>query len=253
MKRLNRKERKGLRNIAILSVIVIMGGMFLFRDKNGVDLRTTSLALENKNGTYEKGNNWSSFSDDAKLVLEGKSKNEKALKEVEDKWEDTTPNIKARYGRNVKEVLPELSINLLDEETEFVNVRYKGEREDITKVNKLLFKIMNSYENIMAMWYGYGLDKDTMPNEILLDEVYYNLDVIMESYEELIALGKVNERERLFHIFSDLHPRKLKLEEGIKDLRKGFENRTNLYKGHGFSALLNDMETWHELFDLYEY
>lgn len=251
MRYLNRDARRGLRNLIVLGSIVVVGIVGIC---NFIKPNTEIKALEiNRTGKYEEGNNWSDFSEPAKEVLEGNSTDKEAIKEVEKKWNDTTNNIKARYGRNVKEVLPNVNINILDENTEFIKVRHREEREDVTKINDIMLVIMNSYENIFAMWKSYSLDTDNLPNEILIDEIMYNVEVIDNAYEELITLGKTLNRDRLNQVFDNLQPRRLELQTGMKDLRKGFEEGTKLYKTYGYSSLVRDRDNWLSLFDLYEY
>lgn len=248
MKGLNRDARRGLRNLIIIGGIIVIGACSLFKGKEQVK------ALEiNKTGQYTEGNNWSDFSQEAQEVLEGNSDDAKAVKEVKKKWDEVTNNIKARYGRNVVKVLPDADITILEEGTEFIKIQHRGESKDVAKVNEKLFDIMNSYENIISMWKAYSLDEDNFPNQLLVDEIMYNVSVIDKAYSDLIVLGKTIDRDRLSQVFSNLDARHLELRTGIEDLEKGFREGTKLYKDYGYSSLIRDRDNWISVFDLYEY
>ena len=256
-RRLNKQEKKGLKNLAVIGIVIVViaGGVFAFtRDKSPkATEKHGSYALENKTGKYEEGVNWSNLSEQEQQVLEGLSKDDDAIKSLTKKWDDLTPNLKARYGEDFKALSPEVNINLLPVDKEFIKVRYRGEREDIMKVNREIGRLMEAYERFMTLWNAYTLKDDMMPNEKLMDKLYENLEVIGESYDTLQEMGKHNQRPRITQVFDNLQLMENDFNSAVKDLRKGFDDGIKMYKDSGFSGLHKNMKDWQSLFETFDY
>ncbi|GAA0101714.1 hypothetical protein UT300012_24290 [Paraclostridium bifermentans] len=256
-RKLNKQEKKGLRNLAIIGVvaITIVGGVFTFsRDTGGkASEKYGSYALENKTGKYNKGINWSDLTKQEQDVLEGLSKDKDAIESLTEEWDELTPNIVARYGEDFKALSPDVNINLLPANKEFIKVRHSGEKEDVMKVNAEIGRMMEAYERFMTLWNSYTLEEDMMPNEKLMDKLYENLNVVGESYNALQEIGKHNQRARINQVFDNLQPMENDFNSAVKDLRKGFDERVKMYKDSGFSGLHKNMKDWQSLFETFDY
>lgn len=216
---------------------------------------TAFKALENSRKDIDVFENTSNgtliVQKDEREVLMNREESKVIEDNLTNNWDDFRDSDKARYGRRMQKIDPNVNINII-EPMEFIKQKHKDEQELIKALNKEVHRIVNGTEAILAMYRDFSVVGDYLVPEDIKEEILYYNEEISNAYENINKLER-GERFDAFNLQFDKYYRENK---EIYDLFKNTMSNDicdKTDKETAYNLLTGNMEKWNYVVNLYNY